>query len=199
CQIADYNNQPLFGNGIQIASETDTYTAKPQQRLVGNVIRNNIVVNARVGLFYGSYGYAAGGGDGMRDTLIVNNIFVGNRENAITLQAGLRSPHSNNIIANNLFYWSGVLAPWVVSVDDGGGFGFLHNLWFGLVPGAAAGAGDVLADPRLANSGGTAPSAFIPATTSPARGAANPAFRPPNDFSGTVRPAPGDIGAFVIP
>ena len=105
CQITSSSKGgPAFGTGIQIASETTSYTAVTAPCLVGNIIRNNVVINGRVGLQYGNYGFDAGGGDGMRDTIIANNILVGGRERAILIESGRRSGHSGNVIADNIFY-----------------------------------------------------------------------------------------------
>ena len=200
CQKTDTSNGlPAFGTGIQIASETSSYTTVTAPRLVGNVVRNNVVINGRVGLQYGNYGFDAGGGDGMRDTIIANNIFVGGRERTILIESGRRSVHAGNVIANNIFYWNGAPGGEPVAIDGAAGLRFSHNLWFGLAAGPAQGPGDVLGDPRFANAAGTRPSAFVPAASSPARGGGDVTYRPETDFYGAVRGAAVDIGAFVIP
>ena len=158
CQrTATSNGAPVFGTGIQIASETSTYTARPQDRLVGNAIRNNIIVNARIGLAYGNYGLDAGGGDGMSSTTIVNNSFVDGVERAIFIETGLRSAHRAMVIANNIFYWPSGAERLSVLINDVAGFAFSNNLWSGLAAGIAAGNGDVNADPRFTDVAGTAP------------------------------------------
>ena len=200
CQQSSFSNgAPLFGTGIQIASETSTYTALPQERLVGNTIRNNIVVNTRIGLAYGSYGFDAGGGDGMTATIIVNNSFVDGVERAVFIETGLRSQHRDTVIANNIFYWpSGNQQPSVL-ITAMTGLAFSSNLWSGIAAGSATGSGDVNADPRFTDVAGATPPAFRPVVGSPAQAAGNPAYRPTLDFYGQPRTGPSvDMGALIV-
>jgi Right handed beta helix region/Ricin-type beta-trefoil lectin domain-like len=200
CQTTPYsNNRPLFGTGIQIAAETTTYTAQPQERLVGNVIRNNLIINGRVGLYYGNYGFDTGGGDGMRDAKIINNTFVGSIERVMQFDPGRRGANSGNVIANNIFYWTGATNNNPVLIRDATGLSFSNNLWQGLTAGPATGTGDVAGNPNFSNASGESPDDFRIGPTSPASGRGNSAYRPQVDFFGSSRSvkSPPDIGAVL--
>jgi hypothetical protein len=200
CQTTPYsNNGPLFGTGIQVAAETTTYTTKPQERLLGNVIRNNIIVNGRVGFYYGNYGFDTGGGDGMRDSKIINNTFVGSRERMIFFDPGRRSANSGNVIANNIFYWTGATNDSPVLIRDTTGLSFSNNLWQGLAAGPAAGSGDVVGDSKFSNASGQSPDDFRIDLSSPAAAKGNTTYRPAVDYFGADRAAKTtlDIGAIL--
>lgn len=203
--------QPMSGSGIQVAAETDSYTGRPQPHLRNNVIRNNIIVNARQAFFYGSYAYDNGGGDGMKGMRIVNNTFVGGTEsllalgercadagNAAACLADPRTAHQDTVFANNIFYWTAsTVGKRVSAVDNAVGITLRNNLWFSAGPAAAAGPGDVYADPLFANPAGFAATDFRLKPGSAASNAGSAADAPPFDYFGLAlgaRPA-ADIGA----
>jgi len=134
-------------SGIQMANETEGYNGSSNP-LNNNTIRNNIVIGARYGFYYGSYQ----GGGGMKNIRIINNTFYKATDEMVHIDAD--PGHSNSVIANNLFYQvNGVR---MTSLPPSlSGLNFHHNGWYGGSAGTAAGQGDVTADPQLVNPSGT--------------------------------------------
>jgi hypothetical protein len=198
CQRTKFDNGvPLTAIGIQIAAEQASYTNDVVERLVGNVIRNNIAVNGRTGLLYGNYS-DGNGGDGMRNTQIINNTFIGSTRSVFEIFKGGRSGHSNNIIANNIFYWTAPNPP-AAWQEQPGGISFSNNLWSGVDPGPVAGAAGVFADPKFKDANGQSPDDFRIGLNSPASASGNNAYRPQVDFFGSNRGVKSslDIGAIL--
>lgn len=84
--------------------------------------------------------------------------------------------HGGSVFAGNLVWQRNPARP-VASVGGSTGISYDHNLWFGgdALPAAVQGAGDVLADPQLANADALDAEGFIAVATSPAIDAAVPA------------------------
>lgn len=216
CPITDYSDgKPLTGTGIQIAAELASYIGKPQQHLRRNVIRNNVVLNTRRPLYYGSYNYDLKGGDGMKGMRIVNNTFVSNADGMLFIEdkcvdssnlsacrADPRTEHEDTVIANNIFYWTGAAATrGTVDIGNKKGILFSNNLWYGTAAGDAAGSNDVSGNPRFVKPNGSAAADFRIDAQSPAINTGSRAYAPPDDFFGTSRTdkSTADIGASRSP
>jgi parallel beta-helix repeat protein len=180
------NNQPA--GGIQVANEPYAIS-NPSER---NTIRNNIVVGGYAGFYYGSYGK----GGGLKNFVIANNTFykATNTMLFIDNDAG----HTNNWIANNIFYQTDGATMTNLTATNSG-LGFQNNLWYGGGAGAAAGSGDVKADPKLSNPGTTTDGDYKLQAGSPAIDAGIQLKEVvPNDYAGSSRSRGRgyDIGAF---
>lgn len=84
--------------------------------------------------------------------------------------------HGGSVFAGNLVWQRNPVQP-VASVSGSSGISYDHNLWFGgnALPAAVQGAGDLLADPQLANADALDAEGFLPIASSPAVDAAVPA------------------------
>jgi Ricin-type beta-trefoil lectin domain-like len=189
----------LQANEIRVENNTIANTNREWYQRYSEMIRNNIVVNGRIGFSYGSYGFDEGGGDGMRDSQIINNTFVGSLARVTLMNPGKRSTHSGNVIANNIFYWTGAVNDSPVLIHDTTGLSFSNNLRQGVAAGTAAGTGDVTSDPKFSNANGQSPDDFRIGLASPASGTGNVAYQPVTDFFGSNRNVKSslDIGAIL--
>jgi chitodextrinase len=166
--------------GIGTANETWT-----TQNPLGNLtITNNIVVNCKWDFYYGNYE----NGGGLHDTVIANNTFYKAAASVLWIDA---STHTNTYIENNVFVQVGNVMTSIV----GTGVTYRNNLWYGGNAGGAAGAGDVLANPNLANAGGLTPADYKLLVGSPAVAAGVTVSTISNDYFGTARAVAFDIGA----
>jgi parallel beta-helix repeat protein len=169
--------------GIQIASEP--YGA---QNLSGNnTIRNNIIINAGVGLAYGSYSV----GGGIHNTQIIHNTFYGSERGLLDLGTAF---HDNVTIANNIFHGGNnpLISTWVQAPQ---GVTLRNNLWNKAGSGVYGGTGDIIADPKFANAGGTSAQDYQIQTGSLAIDAALGSLGLSLDFFGQSRDWATDIGA----
>ena len=147
----------------------------------------------------------------MKGMRIVNNTFVGGTKSLLALGeqcadaantaaclADPRTAHQDTVFANNIFYWTAsTVGKRVSAVDNAVGITLRSNLWFSAGPAAAAGPGDVDADPLFADPAGFAASDFRLKPGSAASNAGSAADAPPLDYFGLAtgaRPA-ADIGA----
>jgi hypothetical protein len=169
CMRPAWNHgQPIRSTGIQVASEVLTYTGQHYDRLVGNEVRDNLVVGTRAAFLYGAYDI----GDGMRRWRILNNTFVGGDEPLVQVPASILTPHADVVFANNIFYWNGATPPPdVVVPGSGGGVAFSSNLWFPRASPAAGSSSDIVADPRFVSAGGRTIGDFALQSGSPAAAA----------------------------
>ncbi len=152
-----------------------------------NTFTNNIVIGTRWGFYYGNY--EAGGG--LRNTKVVNNTFYGTVDAIIRVEAGA---HTGSAVQNNIFYATS--SPTPDYTGAGAGVSYSNNLWYGGNAGSAAGAGDVIADPMLANPGGLTGVDYKVRGGSPAIArAANLSTLVRADHFGVARVNPFDIGA----
>jgi hypothetical protein len=194
---ASNGNQPLYGVGIQTASEHNGtwYTGVDYARLTNVVIRNNIVSNMRIAFKYATYNL----GDPLHSWRVSNNTFVGGTASLLVVPTSPTTPNTDVVFANNIFLWPGATNPRAVSVG-GSGLTFLNNLWSGTAAAGAASATDVNADPKLNNAASDQPVDYSPKSGSPASGAASAAYLPADDYFGNSRAAkpPGDIGAILV-
>jgi parallel beta-helix repeat protein len=170
-------------NGISMANES--YSGS--NPLTGNRVVNNIILGGKRCLYYGSY--QAGGG--LRNTLIAHNTCLDGSLSVLGIEAD--AGHAGTIVVNNLFRQTLPGVPLVSVVNNG--ILFHHNAWSGGSPGLAAGIGDVLADPLLANPGGLADTDYRLQAGSPCRQAAADLAEVADDYWGAVRTSPRDIGA----
>lgn len=105
--------------------------------------------------------------------------------------------HGGSVFAGNLIWQRNPARP-AASVGGSAGISYDHNLWFGgnALPAAVQGAGDVYADPQLANADALDAEGFQPIASSPPVDAAVPASIA-DDLFGLPRPfgAAPDLGA----
>lgn len=173
------NGRP--GAGISIANETKDVMNPSSD----NTITNNIVVGTRWGFYYGAYE----SGGGLRNTKVLHNTFYGTTEEIIRVE---NDTHSNSLVANNIFHQTGSIAPKYAGT---GPVSYRTNLWFGGSAGAAAGTGDIIADPRFANPGGFRSADYRLNDLSPAIHTALALAEVTTDFWGSARTPTTDIGA----
>jgi parallel beta-helix repeat protein len=170
-------------SGIGTANESYS-TSNPLNTLT---IVNNIVLNSKYGFYYSN---EANGG-GLQNVTVANNTFY---KGAVDLLWIASAAHANSVFENNVFYQVGN----VMTNVAGSGVAYRNNNWYGGTAGTAAGSGDVLADPRLANAGGlTAPDYKI-TVGSPAVAAGLTLSNVTLDYFGAPRTAGYDLGAHQL-
>jgi parallel beta-helix repeat protein len=178
------NGKPAAGIGV--ANETKDVMNPSSD----NTFTNNIVVGTRWGFYYGNY--EAGGG--LKNTKVLNNTFYGTVDAIIQVDSGA---HANSLVENNIFY--ATTSPIPSSSGAGAGVSYANNLWYGGNAGAAAGPGDVIANPVFANPGGRTSADYKIRPGSAAVAAAlNLTTVVRADFFGVTRVAPFDIGAHQL-
>lgn len=169
-------------NGIQLAAEL---SSKP---LKGIEIRNNVIVGATHGIYYGNYGT----NPGLDGVEITYNTIVDPTRQALSLEG----VHGRRIfVRGNIFYRKDEKALGQGYVMNG--VDFRGNAWFGDVPAAMRGSGDVMRDPRFEGDDPYEPASYRPLAGSPVIDSA-PWPGPRDDFTGALRKygrAP-DMGAF---
>ena len=171
--------------GIAVANET----AANMNPSSDNVFSNNIVVGSRWGFYYGNWE----SGGGLKNTKVVNNTFYGSKQAILEIED---DAHVNSLVQNNIFYSTGSPAPRYAGTN---GVAYRNNLWYGTTAGAAAGTGDVFADPKLVNAGGLAGTDYKISTGSAAMATAQDASSlVATDFFGAPRTTPYDIGAHQL-
>ncbi|MEO8380449.1 MAG: right-handed parallel beta-helix repeat-containing protein [Acidobacteriota bacterium] len=169
--------------GIAVANETSA-NMNPSS---DNVFSNNIVVGSRWGFYYGSFE----SGGGLRNTKVLNNTFYGSKQAILQIEDD--AGHTNSTIQNNIFYSTGSPTPQYAGTN---GVTYRNNLWYGTTAGAAAGTGDVFANPALANAGGlTAADYRIKLGSAAIAKALDTSSVVSTDYFGTLRVSPFDIGA----
>lgn len=172
--------------GIAVANETNT-NMNPSS---DNVFSNNIVVGTRWGFYYGSWE----SGGGFRSSKVVNNTFYGTTDAIIEIE---NDAHANSVVENNIFYGTGAASPRYTGA--GAGVTYASNLWYGGTAGSAASASDVLANPMLANPGGTAAADYkLRAGSAAVAKALNLSTLVATDHFGSARTTPFDIGAHQL-
>lgn len=171
------NGEPA--DGIGTANETYA-TSNPSSDLT---IINNIVLSSRHSFYYS--GRESGGG--LKNTTVANNTFHRASRAMLLIDAGA---HSNVALRNNVFYQVGSTMTQVAA-----GPAFSHNNWYGGSAGAAAGSGDVLADPRLARAGGSLSDDYRLTSGSPLIGAGTTVAGVVHDHWLVARAGSFDIGA----
>ena len=178
------NGKPAAGIGV--ANETKDVPLPSTD----NTFTNNIVIGTRWGFYYGNY--EAGGG--LKNTKVVNNTFYGTVDAIINVDAGA---HANSLVQNNIFHATASPAP--SSTGAGAGVTYANNLWYGGNAGAAAGAGDVIANPLFTNPGGRTAADYKILTNSGAQAKAlNASTLVQRDHFGNSRVTPFDIGAHQL-
>jgi hypothetical protein len=159
-----------------------------------------IINNLGFGGNRGFHSFSQPAGGGLKEFLIAHNIFVDSHTAGLTIRAG---SHENSKIQNNIFLEEvGTIAV----VEDDPNLSFSNNLWSQAPPSSASGAGDIIGDPLLAQSGPTGPGLlspdwFKPLSDSPAVDSGVTLDEVPDDFDRVPRPhgAGYDIGAFESP
>jgi len=169
--------------GLQLANEAYG-DSNPNNNLKAI---NNIFVNNGYGLLYGNYGM----GGGMKNTLIANNTFY---NNSMAGMISIESAAHSATIQNNIFQQAGTGT--MVTIPNVSGLTFKNNNWYGGSAGAAAGPGDVNANPAMVSPGTLSPSGYQLTGSSPAINAGT-AVSVTVDYFGNPRPSGSayDIGA----
>src|SRR5207244_8963032 len=175
--------------GIQVANEVYGLINLDQN----DTIINNIVKDGSANFFYGNYGR----GGGMVNFLVANNVFYQAAGfTGLYIDSSVNPISNSAVFANNIFYQTNgtPLTHFHGTLSD---VTFEHDNWFGGDAGAAAGPGDVTADPQFVNPGVNDPSGYQLQATSPdaGQGIALPGVT--DDFSGAPR-AGADIGAYAL-
>ena len=147
-------------------------------------ITNNIVVNSHWGFYYGAYG----NGGGLKNTVVANNTFYKSTGALLWIE---NDAHANSVIENNIFDQVGG----VMTDVAGAGVSYRNNQWYGGNAGAAAGAGDLIGDPRIANAGGITPADYKLTALSPGLHLGALVSAVNADYFGSARVAINDIGA----
>jgi len=176
-----YYRNGLPGSGLAVANETSTIMNPSSD----NTFTNNIVLRTRWGFYYGAYG----SGGGLKNTKVLNNTFYGTAQEIVRIE---NDAHSNDVVENNVFYQTGSAAP---QYAGAGVITYATNVWYGGTSGAAAGAGDILADPRFVNAGGLTAADYKLTSLSPALRLGTSAAAVTRDYFGAGRGAVYDIGA----
>lgn len=151
-----------------------------------NTFTNNIVIGTRWAFYYGSFEV----GGGLHNTKVLHNTFYGIATAAIVHVDD--DTHSNAVIANNIFYQTGIFAP---TFAGGGSVTWRNNLWHGGSAGAAAGTGDLHGNPLFVNPGGLTAADYKLRSLSPAIHTAADRKDVTTDYFGAARSAAADIGA----
>ena len=188
--------------GICVADENGgqgTATAN-----LGDIIRNNVIVNAGEGIAYRTYGYILG----LRQATIANNTIVNSTDHGIWIQ---RPDLATSTVMNNIIV--GVYPHSLMNSDAQGYSGLIvkNNLWNPTGTSAAVaigarstisvvGTGDIYGtDPKFVACAANTQSAscYELQAGSPAiaHGITNTSLVP-DDFSGTARPGTVSIGAW---
>jgi chitodextrinase len=172
--------------GIAVANETNS-NMNPSS---DNVFSNNIVVGTRWGFYYGAWE----SGGGFRSSKVVNNTFYGTTDAIIEIE---NDAHANSVIQNNIFYGTGSPSPRYTGA--GAGVTYANNLWYGGTAGSAASASDVIANPMLANPGGTTAADYkIRVGSAAVARALNLSSLVSTDHFGSTRTTPFDVGAHQL-
>ena len=158
-------------------------------------IINNLTWGGRRGFHF----FVQQAGSGLKYFLMANNTFVNGQLEGIRIAAG---SHEQSRIHNNIFYRTGPVG----DVPSDPGLDFSHNLWSKPPPPGAAGPGDIIADPGLAQSGPIGPGLLSPEwfklqPTSPAIDSGIALSEVTEDFGRVprLRGTSGDIGACESP
>lgn len=170
-------------SGIGTANESYS-TSNPLNSLT---IVNNIVLNSKYGFYYSN---EANGG-GLQNVTIANNTFY---KGAVDLLWIASAAHSGSFVENNVFDQVGN----VMTNVAGSGVTYRNNDWYGGTAGSAAGSGDVLADPQLANPGGLTAADYKLTVGSPAVAAGLTLSNVTLDYFGAPRTVAYDLGAHQL-
>jgi parallel beta-helix repeat protein len=170
-------------SGIGTANESYSST-NPLNTLT---IVNNIVLNSKYGFYYSN---EANGG-GLQNVTVANNTFY---KGAVSLIWIASAAHANSVVENNVFDQVGN----VMTNVAGSGVTYRNNDWYGGTAGSAAGAGDVLADPRLANPGGLTAADYKLTLGSPVVAGGLTLSNVTNDYFGAPRSVAYDLGAHQL-
>ena len=190
---------------IQVANEV----TKPQNYGHDRTITNNIAIGGNQNFYFGNYGKA--GQNALVNDVIANNTFYApfTGSGGANLYLDASNNYSNTLIENNIFDSDGSANTRIFATPAqlSGKVTFRTNLWFGGSNGnsrggtggtaSAAGAGDVLTDPKFVNASNP-PAGFAVQTGSPAIDAGTTLSSVQQDYTGASRPqgAAYDIGAF---
>jgi parallel beta-helix repeat protein len=180
---SNYYRSGYPASGIGTANESYS-TSNP---LNSDTIINNIVLNSKYGFYYSN---EANGG-GLQNVTVANNTFY---KGAVDLLWIASAAHSGSVIENNIFDQVGN----VMTNVAGSGVAYRNNNWYGGTAGSAAGSGDILADPRLANPGGLTAADYKLTVGSPVVAAGLTLSNVTTDYFGAPRAAAYDLGAHQL-
>ncbi|MBD2744797.1 right-handed parallel beta-helix repeat-containing protein [Coleofasciculus sp. FACHB-1120] len=174
-------------SGIQAANEYYDFSNP-----VNNIkIRNNIVTGGNTGFAYFS---TYGRGGGLKNFVIANNTFYKATRAILLIHSD--PGHTNNLIANNIFYQTGSVA--MTEIPAKTGLAFRNNGWYGGSAGIAVGTGDITSNPLLVNPGTTVATDYKLKLGSLAIETGTTLTQVTNDYAGSSRPLglKHDIGAY---
>jgi parallel beta-helix repeat protein len=189
------NNYVQAHAGFALADEIANTNPALNQLSSGNSVVNNLIFNAQ----FSAYGWTNVAGSGLNNVLIANNTIVSNAAfpgSAIFVTGsttnGVSVINKNSTIVNNIVNGT-------VTAPSATGLTFTTNSWSTSPPAAARGAGDVIGNPQLAETGSTSAGAlaatyFKLLSSSPAIGKGMVLSAVKVDFNDTTRPAPPNIG-----
>ena len=152
---------------------------------------NNLVVGANRNYYW----WQGVDGGGMKNVLVAHNTFVNSRsEDGVQINSG---PHQNVRFENNIIQQDGSLP--IALVPSSSGLTFSNNLWSKSPPSTAASASDIIAAPRLAQTGSVQAGVltaewFRLLADSPAIDRAKLSAEVQDDYFGVPRGAKPDIG-----
>lgn len=150
-----------------------------------NTIINNFLYNANISVF--TWNESQVKNPGFNNSIIANNTMIDGKLSIGNLV------HSDSQIRNNIFYSTGHSVPTKVGIT------FSNNYWSATPPATAAGTGDIIGNPQVAQTGATGPGAltanfFKLLASSPARDHGVVVPDVTEDYFRTARGSPPDIG-----
>jgi parallel beta-helix repeat protein len=199
------NEQPSVC--IAVANESATSV-----KLNDVTISNGVYVNCRHAFEYGKWEEVVNGtsrsiiGGGMRNFKFVNNtayrstgpMLKIDKDDGQSAKMSETSVFASNLFANNVFYQSGSAPLSAITATQRAGFTFHNNAWFGGTSGAAAGSGDLNADPQLVRPGTMDPRDYRLRSDSRAATAGAALDSVSHDYDSIPRTSPYSIGAFEM-
>ncbi|MGI9624036.1 MAG: choice-of-anchor Q domain-containing protein, partial [Acidimicrobiales bacterium] len=183
----DYGFGPFEASGFVFGNETGWYSGSPNP-ISGNIVRNNVVINAHRGVGFLDFG----SGRGMRNTRIANNTFVNVR---CGTDFSSSSGSGGNEFVNNIVVPASNGRPTCTSTS---GVTYRHNLWASGRPGTAGHTTDERGNPGFVGGPALSAASYKLAAASPAINEGRTLSYVNDDRTRRSRPQRGayDIGAF---
>jgi hypothetical protein len=180
----------LWGRRAPLLSLADEVASVP--RSANNVVINNMFLTGEGVVAVSAFSWTEVTGSGLTSALIANNTLVNGEIDTGPINTA--SHIENNIVYRND---GGVMG----SVPTGAGLTFSNNLWYPTRPSNATGAGDVIANPKLALTGTVGPGKvatgyFAVPSSSPAKGKGAAIYYVTGDYLISSSTAP-NIGAYT--
>ena len=152
----EYDRDGYAAKGIAFANEIYNIDGIEQYHLNNNLIRRNVIANAKEGFYYGTWGGmhqdVLHNQRGFKNTVITHNTVYDSQSRTIRFDED--SQIDGVYISNNIF--SDTESKYELSsVDNLTGVNFHRNLWFGKDAGDGYSSTDISADPIPKNPGGS--------------------------------------------